>query len=61
MEGAGLMERQQRIISRLTDVEDAALLETIERLLEENLAHAKLQPLSEGDIDAILQVLLDCD
>lgn len=61
MEGAGLMERQQRIISRLTDVEDAALLERIERMLEEHLAHAKLQPLSECDIDAILQTLLDCD
>jgi hypothetical protein len=61
MDGAGLVERQQRIISRLTDVEDASLLEAIERLLEEHLTRARLQPLREDDVDAILQILLDCD
>lgn len=61
MEGAGLVERQQRIIARLTDVQDAALLETIERLIEEYLAHVKLQRLREDEVDAILQVLLESD
>lgn len=61
MQGAGLLERQQRIISRVAHVDDAALLERIERLLEEHLTYAKLVPLSEDDVDAILQNLLDSD
>ncbi len=61
MQGVGLMERQQRIISRVAHVEDAALLERIEHMLEEHLAHARLVPLNEDDVDAILQTLLDFD
>ena len=61
MQGAGLAERQQRIISRVARVDDAALLARIERMLEEHLAQARLVPLREDDIDAILQNLLECD
>lgn len=59
MQGAALMERQQRIISRVAYVDDEALLERIERLLEDYLQRDRLVPLSDGDVDAILQTLLD--
>lgn len=61
MQGSPLAERQQRIISHLTSVDDPALLEAIERLLDDHLSHAKLVPLEEAEVDAILQHLLDCD
>jgi hypothetical protein len=35
------------------------LLERIERLLEDYLQRDRLVPLSDGDVDAILQTLLD--
>jgi len=61
MQGEELAERQQRIVSRVAHVEDAALLEKIEQMLEEHLAQARLVPLREDDVEAILQRLLDCD
>ncbi len=61
MPGLRVVERQRRIISRVADVEDAALLERIERMLEEHLARPRLVPLREDDIDKILERLLDCD
>jgi vacuolar-type H+-ATPase subunit E/Vma4 len=59
MQGAALNECQQRIISRVAYVDDEALLERIERLLEDYLQRDRLVPLSDGDVDAILQTLLD--
>jgi hypothetical protein len=61
MQGAALMERQQRIISRVAYVDDAALLERIEQLLEDYLQRDRLMPLNDGDVDAILETLLDID
>ena len=61
MQGAGLTEHRQRVISRIAHVEDVALLDRIERMLEEHLAQAKLVPLREADVDAILQLLLESD
>ena len=61
MPGLRVVERQRRIISRVADVEDAALLERIERMLEEHLTRPRLVPLREDDVDKILERLLDCD
>jgi hypothetical protein len=61
MPGVRVAERQRRIISRVANVEDAALLERIERMLEEHLSRPTLVPLREDDVDKILQRLLDGD
>ncbi|HKI58970.1 MAG TPA: hypothetical protein VKA00_07140 [Trueperaceae bacterium] len=62
MQGSNfLAERQHRLIARLARVDDAGLLDAIERLLDEHderVARLRLVPLEESDVDAILDELL---
>ncbi|HKI56415.1 MAG TPA: hypothetical protein VKB31_04625 [Trueperaceae bacterium] len=62
MQGSNhLADRQHRLIARLARVEDAALLDAVESLLDEHderMARLRLVPLEESDVDAILKDLL---
>ena len=59
MRGARLLERRQRIIATLAGIDDPWLIEAIERLLEERDVRAKLLPLQDAEVDAMMEDLLE--
>jgi len=59
MQGAGLLERRQRLIAALAGIEDPSLLDAIERLLDEHHVRARLLPLQDAEVDAMVEDLLE--
>lgn len=58
MQAAGLLERRQRIIAALAGIDDRALLDAIERLIEAYAARLELLPLQDAEVDAMVEELL---
>ncbi len=58
MQRTVLAERHMELIARISRVHDPAVLEAIERVLDEHQHGAELVPLQDAEVEAILRNLL---
>lgn len=61
MERTAVAERHLELIARISRVHDPALLEELERVLDEHQRHPELIPLQDAEVEAILRNLLTVD
>lgn len=61
MQGNPLDPRRRALLQRLRHVTDPAVLDAVERLLDERPADQSLVPLEDAEVDAILRRLLAVD
>lgn len=61
MQGTPLDPRRRALLQRLRHVTDPAVLDAVERLLDERSPEEALVPLEDAEVDAILRRLLAHD